>query len=304
MNISWPALSYQTGKDTYTTLHLFTQIAGKIKLACLPWANHSWNVTLHITPQGLSTQNMPYAGKNFQIDFDLIHHHLKISTSLGEIKEFSLQNLSVSQYYTLIFQQLSALDIELSIMTNPSEIYDAIPFEKDATHATYEPAQAVALHLALLRIQDVFMQFRCGFSGKSSPIHFFWGGFDLSLAFFSGEKAPPHPGKMPGMPDWVLQDAFSHEVSDSGFIAGNELLTEPAFYCYLYPEPEGYSTASIQPAEAYYHKELGEFILPYAAVQQAADPSGKLLEFLKSTYQLAATLGKWNPDFVAPVPGH
>lgn len=301
MNKNWPVLSYEMGKATYDTLQLFTQVVGKIKLATLPWTNHSWSITLHITPQGLTTQTMPYKDKDFQIDFDLIAHQLVISTSKGESRQFGLQNISVASFYEITFELLSQVGIDLKINSLPSEIEDPIPFELDELHHNYNPEQASLFHNALLRIQDVFMIHRSGFKGKSSPIHLYWGGFDLSLSFFSGKKAPRHPGKMVGMPDWVLQDAYSHEVRDAGFWAGSPGLPEAAFYCYLYPEPEGYKTANIEPEEAYYNKDMGEFILTYADVQKAADPEQKLLAFLDSTYAVGAALAKWDPSFVEPI---
>ena len=290
----WPLLSYKQGKDTYETLQLFTQVLGKIKLATLPWANHSWNVTLHITPCGLTTQHMPYEKIDFQIDLDLIDHDLKIVTSKGDVKQFKLYNLTVAQFYNQVLSALKELWIELELMTTPSEIENAIPFEKDDVHKTYLVEHATSFHEALLSIQDVFMVFRGEFTGKSSPIHFFWGGFDLALAFFSGRKAPEHPGKIPGLPNWVLQDAYSHELMDFGFWTGSEAFPEAAFYCYLYPEPEGYKTAALSPPQAYYNNDMGEFILPYAAVQQAENPEQMLMEFLRSTYSIGANLANWD----------
>ena len=301
MKKNWPILSYETGKETYDTLQLFTQVVGKIKLATLPWTNHSWSITLHITTLGLTTQTMPYRDKDFEISFDLINHLLKIVTSDGGYREFSLEGVSVATFYRTIFNQLDQLGIQLDIMTLPSEIADPVPFEIDELHAGYEGNQAVSFHTALLRIQDVFLIHRSRFKGKSSPIHFFWGGFDLSLAFFSGKRAPKHPGKMVGMPDWVLQDAYSHEVRDAGFWSGNEGFPQAAFYCYLYPEPDGYKTGALEPQQAYYHEELGEFILPYADVQQSDDPEKMLLEFLDSTYAIGAQLAGWDPEFVTPI---
>ena len=301
MKKTWPILSYELGKKTYDTLQLFTQVVGKIKLATLPWTNHSWSITLHINTVGFTTQTMPYEDKDFEIIFDFIHHQLKIITSDGGYKDFSLEGISVADFYKRIFVELGELGIYLNIMTIPSEIVDPIPFEQDEQHRNYDRTQAQSFHLALLRIQDVFMQHRSNFKGKSSPIHFFWGGFDLSLAFFTGKKAPKHPGKMVGMPDWVLQDAYSHEVRDAGFWSGNAGLPEAAFYCYLYPEPSGYKEASLEPEEAYYHQQLGEYILPYAAVQSAEDPEGKLMAFLESTYANGAKLAGWDPDLVSPI---
>ena len=301
MKKNWPVLSYNLGKPTYDTLQLFTQIVGKIKLATMPWINHSWSITLHIMPVGLTTQMMPYQDKDFQIDFDFANHELKITTSLGESKQFSLENISVAGFYRAIQKKLKEINIDVTISPLPSEIVDPIPFELDEFHNSYDRDQASAFHIALLRIHEIFLIHRTSFNGKSSPIHFFWGGFDLSLAFFSGKKAPPHPGKMPGMPDWVLQDAYSQEVQTVGFWSGNDDLTEAAFYCYLYPEPEGYSTTEIEPKEAYYYKQRGEFILSYADVQQSGDPEQKLLAFLNSTYALGAKIAKWDPAFVEPI---
>ncbi|MEO6814651.1 MAG: DUF5996 family protein, partial [Ginsengibacter sp.] len=202
--------------------------------------------------------------------------------------------ISVADFYKNIFEELDDLKIDIKIKPVPSEIENPIPFAKDTVHASYDEIQITAFHKALLNIQDVFMKFRGAFKGKSSPIHFFWGGFDLALSFFSGKRAPKHPGGVPGMPDWVAEEAYSREVSSAGFWTGNESLPEPAFYCYLYPEPEGYKIAKLQPEEAYYNTTLGEYILPYSAVQQSKDPEKTLLEFLNSTYHSSADLAKWD----------
>ena len=294
MEKHWPALSYDKGKDTYETLQLFTQIVGKLKLATLPWMNHSWHVALHLTPRGLTTMALPYQGRTFQIDFDFINHQLQVVTSEGAIKQFALHGLSVAAFYKTIFAHLNDLQIAIQIMPVPVEIVDPIPFEDDETHASYDQEQVVALHQALLRMQAVFMEFRGGFKGKSSPFHFFWGSFDMALSFFSGKEAPKHPGGVPGLPNWVAEEAYCREVSSCGFWPGNESLPEAAFYCYHYPEPEGYKTGQVEPEEAYYHQTLGEYILPYAAVQSAEDPAGKILAFLKSTYQIGADRAQWD----------
>lgn len=296
MKKNWPMLSYKKGKATYDTLQLFTQVLGKIKLATLPWANHSWNNTLHITTFGVSTQTIQYHDFNFEIELNLVLHQLKISTSLGEIKQFLLENLSVAQFYMRVFELLSELNINLQIMTTPSEIVNPIPFEEDQAHATYDPVHAGNLHRALLSIQSVFMIFRKDFAGKASPIHFFWGGFDLSLAFFSGNKAPHHPGKIPGLPDWVLQDAFSHELMDFGFLTGTVYIPEPSFYCYIYPEPDLFNAGEILPEQAYYNKEIGQFLLPYSAVRKSESPDELLLKFLQSAFVLGSSLAEWNPE--------
>jgi hypothetical protein len=298
MQQQWPILSYEKGKDTYDTLHLWTQIVGKIKLAILPWVNHSWHVTLYITPYGLTTQTIPYQNKSFQIDFDFTEHLLKITTSKGELRKLDLHGISVADFYKKIFGLLHDLGINVKIKPIPSEIANAIPFEKDTIHAGYDDGQAAAFHKALLNIQDVFMKFRGEFKGKCSPIHFFWGGFDLALSFFSGRRAPKHPGGVPGLPDWVAEEAYCREVSSCGFWTGSDALPEPVFYCYLYPEPEGYSTATVQPEEAYYNTTFREFILPYAAVQQSKNPEEKLLEFLNSTYHAGANLAKWDREIL------
>ena len=298
MDTKWPVLSYKEGKATYDTLHMFTQIVGKIKLATLPWVNHSWHITLHITPTGLTTHNMPYKNENFQIDFDFIEHQLKIKTDKNEFRSFDLRGISVADFYQKIFEKLDELGIEIKIKPVPVELANPIPFKEDTVHATYEDGQVTAFHIALLRIQEVFMEFRSGFKGKCSPIHFFWGGFDLALSFFSGRRAPKHPGGVPGMPDWVAEEAYCREVSSAGFWTGNEMLPEPAFYCYLYPEPEGYKTAKVLPKGAYYHTTLGEFILPYSIVQQSKNPGEKLLDFLHSTYNIGADLAHWDRDML------
>jgi hypothetical protein len=267
-------------------------------LATLPWVNHSWHITLHITPTGFTTHNMPYKNKNFQVDFDFIEHQLKIKTDKNEFKNFNLHGISVADFYNKIFEKLNELEIDVKIKPVPVELENPIPFNEDTVHATYDYEQVTAFHIALLKIQDVFLKFRSGFKGKCSPIHFFWGGFDLALSFFSGRRAPKHPGGVPGMPDWVAEEAYCREVSSAGFWTGNVALPEPAFYCYLYPEPNGYKTAKTQPAEAYYNKTLGEFILPYSSLQQSEDPEKKLLEFLKSTYETGADLAKWDRELL------
>ncbi|MGC1633507.1 MAG: DUF5996 family protein [Gelidibacter sp.] len=290
----WPSLSYQKGKATFETLQLFTQIVGKIKLETLPWVNHSWHITLSISPRGLTTNYISHHKKNFQIDFDLISHQLLISTDKGEVRSFLLKEISVAVFYKQIFELLAELGIDIKIRPVPAELMNPIPFQEDHIHDAYDEKQIIAFHIALLRIQDVFMEFRSGFKGKCSPVHFFWGGFDLALSFFSGKRAPRHPGGIPGMPDWIAVEAYSREVSSCGFWTGNEVFPEAAFYCYLYPEPEGYKTAKIEPHGAYYHMGLGEFILPYSEVQKATNPNQLLLEFLNSTYTLGANLAEWD----------
>lgn len=296
MENQWPILSYKKGKDTYATVHMWTQIVGKINLAVAPWINHSWHITQHITPTGLSTLEMPYKNKNFQIDFNFITHKLKINTSIGEHREFDLEGLSVADFYHKIFATLKELGIDLKIYSTPVEMENPIPFEKDTKNATYDKSQVTALHQALLKMQNVLTQMRCNFTGKCSPVHFFWGSFDLAVSRFSGRTAPKHPGGIPNLADWVAQEAYSHEVASVGFWPGSEALPEAAFYAYLYPEPEGYKDAEVKPKGAYYHKTLREFVLPYSVVQESTNPEKALLAFLNSTYKAGATLAKWDRD--------
>lgn len=293
-NKKWPRLSFEEGKETYETIHLWTQILGKIKLESLPWINHSWHVTLHVSPSGLTTGNLPSGKKNFQIDLDLVDHRLNILTSKKEERTFSLLDLSVAGFYHKLMADLKKLEIEVEIRKIPNELVDPIAFDEDNTHATYNPKAALAFQRALLEINKVFTSFRAQFIGKSSPVHFYWGSFDLAVGRFTGRKAPMHPGGIPNLPDRVAREAYSHEISSCGFWPGNESVPFAAFYSYIYPEPSGFSSASIKPQAAYYHKELGEFILPYSEVQKAEDPEKELLEFLQSTYEAAADLAKWN----------
>lgn len=294
MNKEWPELSYGEAKDTYETLHLWTQVIGKIKLRKLPWINHSWHVTLSVTPTGLTTSGLMHEDKHFQIDFDLVQHKLKVITDSRLTRMFDLQGLSVAQFYENVLRALNELNIIVEINVLPNEIQNAIPFNEDKIHNTYHPKHATALHKALLNSQNVFTQFRSEFRGKCSPVHFFWGGFDLAVSRFSGREAPLHPGGVPNLPDRVAREAYSHEVSSCGFWPGNETVPFAAFYSYIYPEPAEFSHAVIIPEGAYYNQDLGEFILPYKVVQQAANPGLKLLEFLRSTYDAAADLAQWD----------
>lgn len=298
MQQKWPILSYEKAKNTYETLHMWTQIVGKIKLETLPWVNHSWHITLHVTPLGLTTQMMPFKNLNFQIDFDFIEHRLKIATSLGENRQFDLHNISVADFYKKIFELLKELDIEVEINPNPCEVEHPIPLDEDNTHANYNEEQVKAFHQALIQMQNVFFQFRSGFKGKSSAVHFFWGSFDLALSFFSGRKAPKHPGGVPGMPNWVAEEAYCREVSSCGFWPGSDALPEASFYCYHYPAPEGYGKANSKPEKAFFHEKLGEFILPYSAVQKAENPAETLREFLNSTYGIGADLANWDREIL------
>lgn len=294
MKTTWPELSYAEAHKTYETIHLWTQIVGKIRLVKTPWINHSWHVTLYVTPSGLTTSDIVAGDKHFQLDFDFINHQLQLKTSTGDTSSIDLKKLSVAGCYKQVLDALREAGIQADIYPVPNELEDPIPFHKDETHATYKPEHAVALHQAFLRVHDIFTRFRAEFSGKSSPVHFFWGSFDLAVSRFSGRDAPRHPGGVPNLPDWIAQEAYSKEVCSCGFWPGSEAYPAAAFYSYIYPEPEGYKDARIKPAQAYYHPELREFILPYDAVQEADDPDSVLLDFLRSTYEAAADLARWD----------
>jgi hypothetical protein len=291
---NWPELSFEKGNETYQTIHLWTQIAGKIKLAKMPWINHSWHTTLIVTPFGLSTGDIPDINKHFQINFDFLKHQLQIITSDKEERVFQLSGMSVASCYSNILSALKDLKIEIKINPIPCEIENAVPFHKDENHSTYVPEVASNFHKALLNVQRVFTEFRAKFTGKCSPVHFFWGSFDFAVSRFSGREAPKHPGGIPNLPDWVAQEAYSHEVYSCGFWPGSKAMPFAAFYSYIYPAPEGFSSASVKPESAYYHKDLGEFILAYKDVQQAQDSSELLTQFLDSTYEAAAGLANWD----------
>lgn len=292
----WPELSFETGNDTYQTIHLWTQIAGKIKLAKMPWINHSWHVTLFVSPFGLSTGDIPDLKKHFQINFDFLKHQLQIVTSDKEERVFPLSEMSVASCYRNILTALKELDILLKINPLPCEIENAIPFHQDEDHSTYIPQVAENFHKALLNVQRVFTEFRAKFTGKCSPVHFFWGSFDLAVARFSGREAPPHPGGIPNLPDWVAKEAYSQEVYSCGFWPGSEAVPFAAFYSYIYPAPPGFSSVSVKPENAYWNKDLGEFILAYKDVRQAEDPSEFLMQFLDATYEAAAEFANWDRE--------
>jgi len=289
----WPSLSYAAWKDTYATLLLWTQIVGKIRLVQTPWVNHSWHVVYYVTARGLSTSPIRHGERVFQIDFDFIDHQLIILTGEGQRRTLRLEPRSVADFYQALMAQLAELDLRVAINTTPNELEEAIPFETDQKHRSYDPDAVRRFFAALLQADRLLKQFRAGFSGKCSPVHFFWGGFDLAVTRFSGRPAPEHPGGVPHLPDRVAREAYSHEVSSCGFWPGNELLPEAAFYAYAYPEPEGFSDAAIA-LPGYYHRDLREFILPYDGVREAASPDGLVLDFLQRTYEAAATLGRWD----------
>jgi len=293
---AWPELPLAAWRDTCETLHLWTQVVGKIRYARSPWLNHSWHVALYVTTRGLTTSPIPDGTRSFQIDFDFIDHLLRISTSEGAERQFALAGNSVASFYESVIAALAELGIRLTIDEMPNELPDPICFSQDNQHAAYD-AGAVRKFFQILSNSDrVFKQFRTGFIGKASPVHFFWGSFDLAVTRFSGRRAPRHPGGVPNLPDAVACEAYSHEVSSAGFWPGSGAIDYPAFYSYAYPEPPGYRTTKVQPVAASFNETLGEFILPYDAVRTAKDPDRALLEFLQSTYDAAANAGKWDRD--------
>ena len=290
----WPALPYADWRDTCTTLHLWTQIVGKVRLSRTPWLNHSWHVALYVTARGLTTSPIPDGMRAFQLDFDFIDHVLWLRTSDGDFRQIVLRPMTVAEFHADVLHALAQLGIAVRINERPNEIPDAIPFSQDRMHAAYDRDAANRFWRILTASHDVFAHFRTGFLGKASPVHFFWGSFDLAVTRFSGRSAPRHPGGVPNLPDAVAQEAYSHEVSSAGFWPGGGAIDYPAYYSYAYPAPEGFSAALVKPAAAFWSKELGEFLLPYDAVRTAADPRAMLMEFLQSTYDAAADLGQWN----------
>jgi Family of unknown function (DUF5996) len=290
----WPELPYAAWKDTAATLQLWTQIVGKIRLAATPWLNHSWHVTLRVSARGLVTPLISTRDRDFQIEFDFIDHTLWIRLTDGEFRQVMLRPVSVAEFYADVMIALSELGIVLAIDEMPNEIADAVPFSEDRTHASYDPDFANRFWRVLVRSQAVFSHFRTAFLGKASPVHFFWGSFDLAVTRFSGRRAPPHPGGIPHLPDAVVREAYSHEVSSAGFWPGGGLIDYPAYYSYAYPAPDGFAAAPVRPAQAFFSKELGEFVLPYDAVRSAADPDAALMAFLQSTYEAAADNAKWD----------
>jgi hypothetical protein len=291
---AWPALPLDEWKDTYATLHRWSQIVGKIRLTRMPWINHSWHVTLYVTACGLTTSIIPYGTKSFQIDFDFMDHQLLIRTSDGDVRTIALRPRSVADFYRELMEQLRRLGVEVAIYPRPNELEDATPFDDDHAHASYDRDAAQRCWRVLFQAERVFTAFRARFLGKCSPVHFFWGAFDLAVTRFSGRAAPPHAGGVPHLPDWVVREAYSHEVSSAGFWPGGGAISYPAFYSYAYPEPAGFREAPVRPSGATYSSELREFLLPYDEVRKAGSADEVLLEFLESTYQAAADLGRWD----------
>ncbi|HEY9780734.1 MAG TPA: DUF5996 family protein [Leptolyngbyaceae cyanobacterium] len=289
----WPSLPLAAWQETYSTLHMWTQVVGKIRLALAPKLNHWWQSTLLVTPRGLTTSSIPYGTRSFQISFNFLDHQLQIETSDGITKRIALAPRSVADFYQNVMFALSEIGIEVRIWTMPQEVAEPILFEQDERHRTYDPEYAQRFWQILVQVDRVMTEFLGRFIGKSSPVHFFWGSFDLAVTRFSGRRAPEHPGGVPNMADWVTREAYSHEVSSCGFWPGGGSVEEPVFYAYAYPAPEGFQDYRVEPKEAFYSLQMQEFILPYEAVRQAEDPDAMLFAFLQSTYEAAANLGHW-----------
>ncbi|HKO68748.1 MAG TPA: DUF5996 family protein [Burkholderiaceae bacterium] len=292
--VRWPELPLTAWSDTYKTLHLWLQIVGKVRFVRSAWLNHSWHVTLYVTAKGLTTSPIVADSRTFQIDFDFIDQRLVIQTSDGRGGGFDLEPMSVAAFYTRLMEELRELDISLRIHPLPNEVENPIRFDHDKLHCAYDAEYANRFWRSLVQADRVFKIFRSAFIGKASPVHLFWGAPDLAVTRFSGRRAPQHPGGIPHLPDAVTREAYSHEVSSCGYWPGGGGIDYPAFYSYAYPEPAGFREARIRPDAAFYSDELHEFILPYDAVRQSQSPDQLLLDFLQTTYEAAANLGKWD----------
>jgi hypothetical protein len=285
----WPALPLDSWKDTYATLHMWTQIIGKVRLGLTPLVNHWWNVPLYVTTRGLTTSRIPYKGRAFELWFDFVRHELMLETSDGILEALPLRPRPVADFYQEVMRMLRSADIEVSIWKMPVEVPDPIPFDEDRVHGSYDAERVNTFWRILLSVNAVFSQFRSGFVGKCSPVHFFWGSFDLAVTRFSGRRAPERPEA-----DGVTREAYSHEASSVGFWPGSGDITGPAFYSYTAPQPDGFRDAPIVPPAASYDSQLGEFVLMYDDVRNADAPGAALLDFCRSTYEAGARLGNWD----------
>jgi hypothetical protein len=294
MTSRWPALSYETLRPTVETLHLWTQIVGKVRLAQTPWLNHGWHVSLRVSSRGLVTPLIPHGDVGLTLEFDFVAHALVVRVSDGGERRIALTSGSVAAFYVQVLDTLTALGVPVVIDQTPNELAEPTRFPADTAMRVYEPSVARNLWQALVQIDRVFNRFRTRFIGKCSPVHLFWGSFDLAVTRFSGRRAPLHPGGVPHLPDAVTREAYSHEVSSAGFWPGGGGVDEPCFYAYAYPTPAGFAAAAVAPAAARFEPALGEFVLPYEMVRTAADPDEALLAFLQSTYEAAADLAGWD----------
>ncbi len=293
----WPSLPLEAWQDTYATLHMWTQIVGKIRKTLTPLVNHWWNVTLYVTPRGLTTSIIPCGSRVFDIEFDFLEHQLLIRTSDGATRIMKLKPRSVADFYHELMRELNSIGLEAKIHATPDEVSDPIPFAEDRVHSSYDPDFANRFWRILVSSDAVFKEFRSGFVGKCSPVHFFWGSFDLAVSRFSGRRAPERPGA-----DHITQEGYSHEVISAGFWPGGGEVKGAAFYAYAAPAPAGFDKQSVRPGAAFYHPKLSQFILMYEDVRQAVDPKIALLEFLQSTYEAGANLANWDRGALERVP--
>jgi hypothetical protein len=291
---AWPALPFEAWKDTYATVHMWTQIVGKVRLTQSPWINHSWHVTLYVTSRGLTTSPIPYEDRIFQIDFDFIDHRLMVQSSDGLSGGFELHSQSVATFYGKLMAEMAKLNLHVDIHRMPNEVSDPIRFDQDDLHRTYDGEYASRFWQILVQADRIFKKFRARFTGKCSPVHFFWGAPDLAVTRFSGRRASRHAGGIPHLPDWITREAYSEEVSSCGFWPGGGPIPYAAFYSYAYPEPPEFATSSVQPHGAFYSPDLHEFVLPYDIVRQSETPDDTLIDFLQSTYEAAANLAQWD----------
>lgn len=294
MHEVWPVISYADWAPTCDALHRFSQIVGKYRLAHTPWVNHSWHATLYITPRGLTTGVIPDGARIMRIDFDLFDEAVVVSCDTGRRERFPLEEMSVAQFWERARAAVEALGGRFNIHGRPNELHDQTPFLEDREMRPWDGGAVLRFHRALASIERVLERFRTGFLGKASPVHLFWGAFDLAVTRFSGRPAPLHPGGVPNLPDSVTREAYSHEVSSAGFWPGGYGVDEPMFYSYAYPTPRGFSEWPVEPEAAYWNVSLGEYLLPYKAVRKSDDPEGTLMRFLQSTYEAAAMTGRWD----------
>ena len=286
---AWPALPLEEWKETLATLHMWTQVVGKVRLAQTPVVNHWWNVPLYVTPRGLTTSAMPYGARSFQIDFDFVGHELVVGDDAGRVEKLALRRRTVADFYRELMQSLARLDLGVRIWTTPVEIPDPIPFEQDTQHAEYDPEHAQRFWRVLLQTSKVFEQFRARFLGKCSPVHFFWGSFDLAVTRFNGRRAPEREGA-----DSITREAYSHECISHGFWPGGGAVTGAAFYSYTAPEPPGLAARPVRPDAAFYSQELKEFLMMYDDARAASSPAAAILDFCQSTYEAGADLAGWD----------
>jgi len=290
----WPVLNFTEIQDSLETLHQWIQIVGKIRLRTMPWQNHSWHAALYITPKGFSTQAISYQGGMFQLDFDFKNHELLIQSSDAETLTMELKPKSVADFHKELFEKLSSIGIDVKIHNAPNEMDPAIPFAENTVNKSYDPNAANAIWKAMLKVNGVFNKFRSEFIGKCSPVHLFWGAFDLAVTRFSGNTAPLHQGGMPNMPLEVMQEAYSQEVSSAGFWPGSKDSPMPVFYAYAYPSDSKFGEQKVAPSEAFYSSEMGEFFLKYEDVQKSDNPEKMLFDFLQTTYEAAVNISNWN----------